>query len=94
MGQQIIQQPDGRLAVFSSITDTFIIMDATPEEIIEWRAQEAAEQARGRTKTELDKVLANPQTAYGRRALAWEEASRLNQEHEGDLHPADCTTEQ
>lgn len=85
MGQQIINQPDGRLAVFSSVTGTFIVVDATPEELIEWRAKEAAEAARERTEKELDKVLADPQTAYGRRALTWEEASRLNQEHGGDL---------
>jgi hypothetical protein len=30
VGQQIIKQPDGRLAVFSSIVDAFIVVDATP----------------------------------------------------------------
>ncbi|WP_406172115.1 hypothetical protein [Streptomyces sp. NBC_00996] len=44
MGQQIIKQPDGRLSVFSSVTDSFIVVDASPEEIVEWRAEEAQEQ--------------------------------------------------
>jgi hypothetical protein len=57
MGQQIIRQPDGKLAVFSSVVDAFVVVDATPEEIIEWRAQEAAEQARERTRAELARVL-------------------------------------
>lgn len=86
MGHQIIKQPDGRLAVFSSVVDAFIIVDATPEELKEWYAQEAAQDARERTQRTLDKL--NSQGAdgvYGRRALTWEEASRMNEEHGGDL---------
>lgn len=86
MGQQIIKQPDGKLAVFSSITDTFIVVDATPEEILDWRAEEAAQAARERTKRELDHVLTgNPRAAYFQFAMTWEEASRMDREHGGDL---------
>lgn len=48
MGQQIIRQPDGRLAVFSSVVDAFIVVDATPEKILDWRAEEAAAKERER----------------------------------------------
>ncbi len=58
MGQQIIKQPDGKLAVFSSVTDSFIRRHATSEELVEWRAAEAADAARERTRAELKKVLA------------------------------------
>lgn len=86
MGQQIIQQPDGRLAVFSSVTDSFIVVDATPEEIIEWRVEEAAEKAREQTRRELDKVLSgNPRAAYFQFAMTWEEASAKDRENGGDL---------
>lgn len=86
MGQQIITQPDGRLAVFSSITDTFIVVDATPDELVEWRAEEAAEQARERTRREVDKVLAgDSELAYRGRALSWEDAARMDREHGGEL---------
>jgi hypothetical protein len=89
MGQQIIRQPDGKLAVFSSVTDTFIAIDATPEEIIEWRAEEAAEQARERTRRELDHVLSgDPRKAYSQFAMTWDEAAEKNREHGGDLSPA------
>lgn len=89
MGQQVIKQPDGRLAVFSSITDTFIVVDATPEEIIEWRAEDAAERARERTRIELDKVLSgDARAAYFQFALTWEEASEMNRDHGGDLGTA------
>lgn len=85
MGQQIIKQPDGRLAVFSSITDTFIIVDATPEEIVEWRAEQAAAKERERTQRELDAVLANdPRRVYFQFTRTWEEAAQTNREHGGE----------
>jgi hypothetical protein len=86
VGQQIIQQPDGKLAVFSSVTDTFIVVDAAPDEIVEWRAEEAAERARETTRRELDKVLAgDSRGAYFQFAMTWEEAAELDREHGGDL---------
>lgn len=39
MGQQIIKQPNGKLAVWDSGCDSFILMDATAEEIIEDRIE-------------------------------------------------------
>jgi hypothetical protein len=86
MGQQIIKQPDGRLAVFSSESDTFILMDATPAEIIQWRAEQAAEAERKRTRRELGHVLSdNPRAAYFQFARTWQQAVQTNQEHGGDL---------
>ena len=35
MGHQIIKQPNGLFAVWSTIVDNFILTDATPEELIE-----------------------------------------------------------
>lgn len=86
MGQQIIKQPDGKLAVFSSITDTFIVVDATPEEILDWRADEAAAQERERTQRELDAVLAgDPRRVYYQSTRTWEEAAEMDREHGGEL---------
>lgn len=86
MAQQIIKQPDGRLAVFSTVTDTFIVVDATPEEIIEWRAEAEANAVRARTRRELDHVLAgDSRAAYFQFAMTWEEAARKNLEHGGEL---------
>jgi hypothetical protein len=82
MGQQIIQQPDGRLAVFSSEVDGFIILDATPEELLNWRAEQAAERARRDTQRELDHVLAgDPRGVYFQFTRTWEEACRVHREH-------------
>ena len=35
MGSQIVKQPNGKYAIWSSIVDDFILVNATPEEIIE-----------------------------------------------------------
>ncbi|MET9555102.1 hypothetical protein [Streptomyces sp. NPDC006645] len=83
MGQQIIRQPDGRLAVFDSVTDSFIVVDATREEVVEWRAEEAAEAARDRTEAELARVL-DSDRPYHQFTLTWEEASeRHKRNHTG-----------
>lgn len=44
MGRQIIKQPDGKFCVWSTIVDDFIIVDATPEEIIEIYIEEKSEE--------------------------------------------------
>lgn len=46
MGSRIVPQPDGRFAVFSTIVDDFIFINATDEELVEHFANEAAERAR------------------------------------------------
>lgn len=80
MGQQIIQQPDGRLAVFSSEVDAFVILDATPEELVEWRAENAADKAREETRAEIQKVLLGEPRPYYQFTMTWEQAVRMHQE--------------
>lgn len=54
MGQQIIKQPNGLFAVWSSIMDDFVITDATPEEIIEdWSERESR-----RIRVEVTELIA------------------------------------
>lgn len=80
MGQQIIRQPDGLLAVFSSVVDAFVILDATPEELVEWRAEKAAERARKDTLRDLEHVLAgNPEKVYYQFTKTWDEAQQMDQ---------------
>lgn len=88
MGQQIIKQPDGKLAVFSSVVDAFIVVDATPEEILDWRAEQAAEDARRATQRELDAVLADdPRRVYFQFARTWEEASEMDRQNAPEERP-------
>ncbi|MFH9430249.1 hypothetical protein ACH4JZ_18400 [Streptomyces sp. NPDC017615] len=82
MGQQIIVQPDGRLAVFDSVCDAFVLVDASPEEVTEWRAAEAADRARERTEAELKRVLESDRPYY-QFTLTWPEAERLDRKNRG-----------
>ena len=41
MGNQIIKQPNGKYCIFSSIIDSVIYYDMTPEEIIDMRVEES-----------------------------------------------------
>lgn len=87
MAEQIIPQPNGRFAVFSSITDTFLVWDATPEEIIEWRAEWAADRARQSTREELERVQAERSLLnrpYAQFTLTWGEALDLHKKHGGE----------
>jgi len=85
MGQQIIKQPDGKLAVFSTVVEAFIVTDATAEELVEWRAEEAAKEAREQTRRQVRHVLADePERVYARRAMTWEEASQVNEANGGE----------
>jgi hypothetical protein len=46
MSHQIIKQPNGLYAIFSTVVDDFIWTDCTPEDIIEMRTKEAVESIR------------------------------------------------
>jgi hypothetical protein len=86
MGHQIIRQPDGMLAVFSSVTDTWILYNASPEELEDYYAEQAAEDARRRTREILAHVLAGePRKAYYQFAMTFEEADRMSGEHGGEM---------
>lgn len=82
MGHQIIRQPDGMLAVFSTGTDSWILYDATPEELIDHYAEGAAERAREDTRRAIAAVEAGePRRVYYQFVMTFEEADRLNDEH-------------
>lgn len=73
MSNQIIKQPDGRFAVWSTITDGFILIDATPAEIVEeWLSDERAR------LTERVEVITDALDAgerpYHQFTESWEEA--------------------
>lgn len=80
MGHQIIKQPDGKLCVFSSATDSIIVTDATPEELIEMYAEDAAVKARHDAKWVIDAVQAGePRKVYHQFAMTYEEAVAMHE---------------
>ncbi|GIH91964.1 hypothetical protein ACFFMN_33850 [Planobispora siamensis] len=86
MGYQIIKQPDGHFAVFSSVTDTIIVWDATEDEVVEWFAEQAAERARQDARRALEHVAADePRRAYFQFAMTWDEALGRDRKHGGEV---------
>jgi hypothetical protein len=85
MGNQIIKQPDGHYAIFSTGTDTIIVYDATEEEIVEWCAEQAAERAReSARRTIADVASGEPRRAYAQFAMTWQQALTKDREHGGE----------
>lgn len=84
MGHQIIRQPDGKLAVYSSGTDTWIISDATPGDLEDYYAERAAEDARRSTRKTLEHVLAgDPRKVYCQFTMTFDEANEASRESGG-----------
>lgn len=72
MGQQIIKQPDGKYAVWSSIVDNFTYINCTPEEIIEVWVQEAREDITRMVTSKVEALNAGKQPYY-QFTKTWEE---------------------
>ena len=88
MGQQIIKQPNGKYSVFSSISDTFMIVDWTKEQIIEWRGEEAKQQAEEATKKTIEE-LDSGKHPYCQFAKTWTEAAATHQRNKGNVRNKD-----
>ena len=56
MGQQIIKQPDGLYAVWSSVSDLLIAVDATRDEIIAMRLHEITEDVKASVHRVCDQL--------------------------------------
>jgi hypothetical protein len=75
MAHQIIRQPDGRLATFSSNVGDWVVYDATPEELEDYYAERAAQEARERARETITAVLAGEaRTKYLQFTMTYEEA--------------------
>jgi hypothetical protein len=85
MGHQIIRQPDGKLAIFSTGVDVWIVMDSTADEIADYYARKAAESARESAARTVQAVLAGrPREVYAQFAMTFEEANAESREHDGE----------
>lgn len=56
MGRQIIKQPNGLYALWSSVVDDFVMLDATPEEIIEDAVEDSRKEITARVKDVVAKL--------------------------------------
>lgn len=88
MGHQIIKQPPGMYAnpyyaVFSSFSDQWIVWNVTREELLDYYAKKAAEDARRHTAEIIDAVNEDPRKAYYQFAMSFEEANAESVERGG-----------
>lgn len=71
MGQRLIQQANGLLAVFSDVEDDLIIYDASADEIVEHYAAEAAERAREAARQWVEGRAPGRKTYSVKEAMEW-----------------------
>lgn len=77
MGRQIIKQPDGKFAVWSSTADGILLHGATRAEVAEFFVSEAKRDAQDRVRQVLDLVDAGRASeAYFQFTKPWKEALR------------------
>jgi hypothetical protein len=70
--------------VFSSGVDAWILVDASPEDLADYYAEKAAEDARRSTARVLDAMLAGePAQVYYQFAMSFSEADSASREHDG-----------
>ena len=81
MAYQIIEQPDGHLAIFSSVVDGWVAWNGTDEEVIEFFVQQAADRARKDAAEKIALVRDRSPLAYFQFALTFEDADRIHREH-------------
>jgi hypothetical protein len=86
VSDQIIQQPDGRFAVFSTGTDTLVIVDATADELADYYAERAAKNARQSAQRTIDRVRAGEaRSVYAQFVMTWDEAVTKSRANGGEL---------
>jgi hypothetical protein len=89
VGYQVIRQPDGKLAVFSSYTDCWAVYDAEPSEVVEWFTGLAAKDARRDAQRVVDAVVeGDPWKVYYQFTMSFEEANAKSGEYGGEVLPA------
>ena len=84
MASQIILQPDGKFAGFSSVVDGFVFYDATEEEIIEIEVEAYRERVLNRV-TEICQLLRNGERPHNQFHLSYDEALAMHIENHGEL---------
>jgi hypothetical protein len=87
MGYQVIKQPDGLFALYSSNTDQITMWDATRDDVIEFFVEAATERARVEAERIVGLIEADkPRDAYFQFAKTWEDALASDRQRGGEAH--------
>ena len=83
MGQQIIKQPNGKYALFSSIVNDFIMIEADPQDIIdEWVRQYKLDMEK--SVAEIVTALKKNEKPYGEFTMPFDEAVKTVKQCHGE----------
>ncbi|MER5617689.1 hypothetical protein [Streptomyces sp. NPDC002215] len=101
--RQIVLQPDGRLAVYSTVVDDLVMNDATPDEVADEAADfvretasphatpeqvaERIRRARGTAHRNAAHVLAGEPHRAYKHPLTWQESEAMT---DSETHPHPC----
>ncbi len=81
MSQQIILQPNGRYAVWSTIVGDFVLVDATPADMVDFWTENERQRITRRVN-EIISALARGEKPYCQFTMTWQEA----RERRRDIH--------
>lgn len=75
MGRQVIRQPNGLYALWTTISDGFLVWNATAEEMRDYVVNEAMQAAKESAERHFDMTIAEMGSGTARPyATTWEEA--------------------
>lgn len=83
MSWQIIKQPNGKYALWSSVVDNFVMYDATEQDIIDEFVDRERERVQRNVQEILDKIKAG-EKAYYQFTMSFDEAIETIRERHGD----------
>lgn len=83
MSQQIIKQPNGKYALWSTVVDSFIVLDATPKDIIEFKLREER-LSMSEHVNKIVKELDAGKKPYYQFTMSWEDAIQTIKEVHGE----------
>jgi hypothetical protein len=87
LGRQILKQPDGKLAVFSTVSGAIIIYDASEADIITYFLERDVRDSIAATMKIIDELEAGEKPYY-QFTMTWEQALKEHEERHG---PLNCT---
>jgi hypothetical protein len=82
MSYQIVKQPDGQLAVWSTIVDSFVMIDATQPDVVDFLLNGQV----GHTTRRVAEIVASLERGgkpYGQFTESWEDLQRTHIEVHG-----------
>lgn len=82
MGKQIIEQPNGQYAIFSSDSDEFVLLNASREEVAEFLVSRAVRDAKERAERDVEEMF----SLLSGQSLSWKEACEVREREHKDDH--------